>query len=84
MLFAGWLAAAAGGSCPSAHTAGPLEHHQWMAVGIVVAAVLVIAAVGPARTPGQAIPLLIELALAVVGVLALRRQAISERAAPPD
>jgi hypothetical protein len=64
-----------------AHLAGPLEHHQWVAVGVVVAAVLLIASVGPARTPGQAIPLLIELVLAVVGVLALRRQAISERAA---
>lgn len=85
VLFAGWLAGPARLAIRArAHLAGPLERHQWLAVGCVVAVVLLIAAVGPARTPGQAIPLLIELALAVVGVLALRRQVISERAGPQE
>ena len=42
--------------------------------------VLLIATLGPTRTPGQALPLLIELVLVVVGVLALRRQIVQDRA----
>ncbi|MCL2769946.1 MAG: hypothetical protein FWD42_07565 [Solirubrobacterales bacterium] len=60
--------------------ANPLERHPvWFAAG-VVAIVLLIATSGPARTPGQALPLLIELVLAVVGVLALRKQIEQEQA----
>jgi hypothetical protein len=61
--------------------AAPLEHHvSWFVAG-TIAIVLVIAALGPARTPGQAIPLMVELALAITGVLSLRRQILGERAA---
>lgn len=82
-IFAGWVA----GPMRWARTlrgwvAQPLEHHPAWFVAGVLALVLLIASLGPARTPGQAIPLLIELALAVVGVLALRRQIASEQATP--
>jgi hypothetical protein len=59
--------------------AAPLELHPAWFAGGVVAIVLLIASLGPERTPGQALPLLIELALAVVGVLALRRQIEGEQ-----
>ncbi len=59
--------------------ARPVENHPvWCGVA-VTALVLVIASLGPARTPGQAIPLLVELALAIVGIYVLRRQVIAER-----
>jgi hypothetical protein len=79
-ILAGWLA---GPMRPAVKLrgllAGPLERHPiWFAAG-AAAVVLAIASLGPARTPGQAIPLLIELVLAVVGVYALRRQIASER-----
>jgi hypothetical protein len=61
--------------------ADPLEHHPAWFAGGVVAIVLLIATLGPERTPGQALPLLIELVLAVVGVLALRRQIEAEQEA---
>jgi len=58
---------------------GPLERHPgWFATGAVTI-VLIIAMLGPTRTPGQALPLLIELVLAALGVVALRRQVIRER-----
>lgn len=59
--------------------ADPLDRHPaWFAAG-VVAIVLVIAMLGPDRTPGQTLPLLVELVLAAVGVYALRRQVVRER-----
>jgi uncharacterized membrane protein YgcG len=59
--------------------AEPLDRHPgWFAAG-AAALVLLIATLGPTRTPGQALPLLIELVLAVVGVYALRRQIAQER-----
>jgi hypothetical protein len=85
VLFAGWLAGPMRAAVKLRElVAGPLEHHaSWFVAG-TVAVVLVIAALGPARTPGQAIPLLLELALAIVGVLSLRRQIIGERTAGED
>ncbi|HUN77959.1 MAG TPA: hypothetical protein VMU32_03480 [Solirubrobacteraceae bacterium] len=57
----------------------PLDRHPaWFATG-VLAIVLILAMLGPTRTPGQTLPLLIELVLAAVGVYALRRQVIRER-----
>ena len=81
-LFAGWLAGPMRVAVKlRGLVAAPLEHHaSWFVAG-TVAVVLLIATVGPARTPGQAIPLLVELALAIVGMLSLRRQIISERTA---
>jgi hypothetical protein len=82
-IFAGWVA----GPMRWARTlrgwlAQPLQRHPvWFIVG-VVALVLLIASLGPTRTPGQTIPLLVELALAVAGVLALRRQVSIEQAPP--
>jgi hypothetical protein len=59
--------------------ADPLEAHTgWFAAG-AVGLILVLAALGPTRTPGQALPLLLELVLAVLGVFALRRQIGAER-----
>jgi hypothetical protein len=82
VIFAGWLA---GPMRPAVRIrgllAGPLEHHPAWFAGGAAAIVLLIATIGPTRTPGQAIPLLIELVLAIVGVLALRRQIEGERAA---
>jgi hypothetical protein len=83
VIFAAWLA----GPMRWARRlrdliATPLEHHPaWFAAG-AVAIVLLIATLGPARTPGQALPLLIQLVLVVVGVLALRRQIEQERGEP--
>ncbi len=57
----------------------PLEHHPGWFAGGAAAIVLLIALLGPTRTPGQALPLLIELVLVVVGVLALRRQIAREQ-----
>jgi hypothetical protein len=54
--------------------AQPLERHPVWFAGGAAGIVLLIATLGPTRTPGQAIPLLIELVLAVIGVIALRRQ----------
>jgi hypothetical protein len=59
--------------------AGPLERHPAWFVAGAVGLVLLIATIGPERTPGQALPLLVELALVVVGVLALRRQIAAEQ-----
>jgi hypothetical protein len=61
--------------------AAPLELHPVWFAGGAAAIVLLIALLGPERTPGQALPLLIELVLAVVGVLALRRQIEAEQEA---
>lgn len=82
-VLAGWVA----GPMRWARTlrgwlAQPLLRHPAWFVAAVLALVLLIASLGPARTPGQAIPLLVELALAVVGVLALRRQIAAEQARP--
>lgn len=83
VIFAAWLA----GPMRWARRlrdliATPLEHHPaWFAAG-AAAIVLLIATLGPARTPGQALPLLIQLVLVVVGVLALRRQIEQERGDP--
>jgi hypothetical protein len=80
VIFAGWVA----GPMRWARRireliAEPLEHHPgWFATG-AAAIVLLIATLGPDRTPGQALPLLIELVLVVVGVFALRRQIAQER-----
>jgi hypothetical protein len=81
-LFAGWLAGPMRVAVELRQlVAAPLEHHvSWFVAG-TVAIVLLIAVLGPARTPGQAIPLLVELALAIVGVLSLRHQILTERAA---
>ena len=68
VLFAGWLAGPMRWAIKlRGLVAGPLERHpSWFVTGVVVL-VLLVAALGPARTPGQAIPLLVELALAIVG-----------------
>ncbi|HEY3828676.1 MAG TPA: hypothetical protein VGL57_05720 [Solirubrobacteraceae bacterium] len=80
VLFAGWLAGPMRWAIKlRGLVAGPLERHpSWFVAGVVVL-VLLVAALGPARTPGQAIPLLVELVLAIVGVFALRRQVAAER-----
>jgi hypothetical protein len=80
VIFAGWLA----GPMRIARrlrdlVARPLEHHPAWFVGGAVGLVLLIATLGPERTPGQLIPLLVELVLVVIGVLALRRQVTAER-----
>jgi hypothetical protein len=80
VIFAGWLA----GPMRIARRlrdliAAPLEHHPAWFVGGAVGLVLLIATLGPERTPGQLIPLLVELVLVVIGVLALRRQVTAER-----
>jgi hypothetical protein len=80
VIFAGWLA----GPMRIARrlrdlVAAPLEHHPAWFVGGAVGLVLLIATLGPERTPGQLIPLLVELVLVVIGVLALRRQVTAER-----
>jgi hypothetical protein len=82
VIFAGWLA----GPMRIARRlrdliAAPLEHHPAWFVGGAVGLVLLIATLGPERTPGQLIPLLVELVLVVIGVLALRRQVTAERLA---
>ncbi|MGH2854912.1 MAG: hypothetical protein ACRDLF_12065 [Solirubrobacteraceae bacterium] len=79
-IFAGWLAGPMRWAVRLRELiAEPLERHPgWFAAG-VAAIVLLIATLGPTRTPGQTIPLLVELVLAVVGVFALRRQIARER-----
>lgn len=79
-IFAGWLAGPMRWAVKLRELiAEPLEHHPgWFAAG-VAGIVLLIATLGPTRTPGQTIPLLVELVLAVVGVFALRRQIAQER-----
>jgi hypothetical protein len=59
--------------------ARPLERHPAWFLGGAVGLALLFATLGPERTPGQVIPLLVELLLVVVGVLALRRQVTAER-----
>jgi hypothetical protein len=80
VIFAGWLAGPMRWAVKLRELlAGPLERHPaWFLAG-AVGVVLLIAILGPERTPGQAIPLLVGLVLAVVGVLALRRQIAEER-----
>jgi hypothetical protein len=80
VLFAGWLAGPMRWAVKlRGLVAGPLERHPaWFVAGAIGLA-LVIAVLGPARTPGQAIALLVELVLVVVGVLALRHQVTEER-----
>jgi hypothetical protein len=74
-LFAGWLAGPMGTAVRlRGFVATPLERHPGWFVAGVIAVVLLIASLGPARTPGQALPLLLELALAILGVLCLRRR----------
>jgi hypothetical protein len=83
VLFAGWLAGPMRLAVKlRGLVAGPLERHPaWFVTGAIGLALL-IATLGPERTPGQAIPLLVELVLVVVGVLALRRQVAEEREEP--
>ena len=80
VIFAGWVAGPMRWAVRIRELiADPLERHPaWFAAG-AAAIILLIASLGPDRTPGQAIPLLIELVLVVVGVLALRRQIAQER-----
>jgi hypothetical protein len=79
-IFAGWLAGPMRWAVKLRELiAEPLERHPAWFAGGVVAIVLLIATLGPTRTPGQTIPLLIELVLALVGVFALRRQIAQER-----
>jgi hypothetical protein len=82
VIFAGWLAGPMRLAVRLRDLlAEPLERHPaWFAAG-AAGIVLLIASLGPTRTPGQALPLLIELVLVVVGVLALRRQSAGARAA---
>jgi hypothetical protein len=80
-LFAGWVAGPMRWAVRLREAiAEPLERHPGWFAGGAVALVLLIATLGPTRTPGQALPLLIELVLVVLGVLALRRQIERERA----
>ena len=82
VIFAGWLAGPMRFAVKlRGLVARPLEHHPAWFVGGAVGLVLLIATLGPERTPGQLIPLLVELVLIVVGVLALRRQVTAERQA---
>jgi hypothetical protein len=85
VIFAGWLAGPMRWAVQLRKwIAGPLERHPaWFASG-AAAIVLLVATLGPDRTPGQALPLLIELILVVVGVLALRRQIAQERTKAPE
>jgi hypothetical protein len=78
-LFAGWLAGPTRWAVQLRELiADPLERHaHWFAAG-AAAIVLLIGLLGPTRTPGQTIPLLIELALVILGVFALRRQIVEE------
>jgi hypothetical protein len=80
VIFAGWLAGPMRWAVRlRGLIAEPLERHPgWFAAG-AAGLVLLIATLGPERTPGQELPLLIELVLVVVGVLALRRQIAAER-----
>jgi hypothetical protein len=79
LIFAGWLAGPMGWArWIRERIAVPLERHPAWFAGGAAAIVLLIASLGPTRTPGQALPLLIELGLAIVGVLALRRQIAQE------
>lgn len=80
VIFAAWLAGPMRWAVQLRRwVADPLERHPaWFATG-AGAIVLLIATLGPTRTPGQALPLLIELVLVVLGVLALRRQIAQER-----
>jgi hypothetical protein len=80
VIFAGWVAGPMRWAVRLRRwIADPLERHPaWFATG-AVAIVLLIATLGPTRTPGQALPLLIELVLVVLGVYALRRQIAQER-----
>ena len=79
VIFAGWVAGPMRLAVRIRELiAEPLEHHPgWFAAG-AAAIVLLIASLGPERTPGQALPLLIELVLVVLGVYALRRQIVQE------
>jgi hypothetical protein len=80
VIFAGWLAGPMRVAVKlRGLLAGPLERHPAWFVAGAVGLVLLIATIGPERTPGQALPLLVELALVVVGVLALRRQIAAEQ-----
>jgi hypothetical protein len=80
VAFAGWLAGPYRWALKvRGWVAVPLERHQFWVIGGVVGVAVLIAALGPGGTPGRAIPLLILLALAIAGVLALRRQIIDER-----
>ncbi len=80
VAFAGWLAGPMRWAVKARGlVAVPLERHQGWAIGGLVAVAVLIAIVGPGHTPGNGIPLLIALALAIAGVLALRRQIIEER-----
>jgi hypothetical protein len=82
VVFAGWLAGPMRWAIKLREfVAEPLEHHPAWFAGGAVALVLIVASLGPDRTPGQAIPLLIELVLVVLGVFALRRQIEGEMAA---
>jgi hypothetical protein len=82
VIFAGWLAGPMRWAVKLRElVADPLERHPAWFAGGAAALVLVIASLGPTRTPGQAIPLLIELVLVILGVLALRRQIEGEIAA---
>ncbi|HEY2767019.1 MAG TPA: hypothetical protein VGI76_02110 [Solirubrobacteraceae bacterium] len=79
VIFAGWLAGPMRLAVKlRGLIAEPLERHPAWFVAGAAGLVLLIATLGPERTPGQAIPLLVELALAIVGVLALRRQIAAE------
>ncbi len=80
VIFAGWVAGPMRWAVKIRELiAEPLEHHPgWFAAG-AGALVLLIATLGPQRTPGQQLPLLIELGLVVLGVYALRRQIVQER-----
>jgi hypothetical protein len=79
-IFAGWLAGPMRWAVKLRDLlAKPLERHPAWFIAGAVGLVALIAVLGPERTPGQAIPLLIELVLVVVGVLALRRQIAAER-----
>lgn len=80
VVFAGWFAGPMRFAVKlRGFIARPLEHHPAWFLGGAVALVLLIATLGPERTPGQLLPLLVELVLVVVGMLALRRQVTAER-----
>jgi hypothetical protein len=79
-IFAGWFAGPMRLAVKlRGLIARPLElHPAWFLLG-AVGLVLLVATLGPERTPGQVLPLVVELVLIVIGVLALRRQVTAER-----
>lgn len=80
VVLAAWLAGPTRWALKArGFVAVPLERYEAWVIGGVVGLAVLIAVLGPGRTPGSGIPLLVGLALVIAGVVALRRQIIEER-----